>query len=219
MWTKTLFLLCAFLRVSQLQAQTETNTAPPEVPSMADRIAETGTATTEPRWTTYYTSTNQYAGYLDRDFTYQSAVSLPDPLQTRLCDFFRKEYRDTYNIFHHQTSEEDAIYDLINKVYDSQELFSVFHEYLEILTELEKMGSHILIHDIDFKKVDVKSYAKKLLTVEAVWSVHGTVRHLTHDHEQKNANCVQFKVSVDTQNGLKIKSSKVMAIDRFDLYQ
>jgi len=173
----------------------------------------------EPRWTTYYTSTNEYASYLENEFTYQSITPLPDSLKTRLCALFQTDYRNTYNIFKLKTEDENDIYDLIDKVYNTQELFSVFHEYLEILTELEGMGSFIIIHDVAFKKIDVKSYKKNQMTVEAVWSVHGTVRHITHDHEQQNANCVQFKIEIGDENELKISSSKVMSIDRFDLYR
>jgi hypothetical protein len=219
MRNKHIIFIGILLRLSTLQAQTEPENVSTNNSAAPNSPAETNAAQPEPRWTTYYSSTNEYASYLESNFTYESAVALPDSLQTRLLDFFRTDYRATYNIFKLKTTDEVAIYDMVDKIYETQELFSVFHEYLEILSELEGMGSHILIHDVSFKKIDVKRYKKNILTVEAVWSVHGTVRHITHDHEQQNANCVQFKIQVTDPTELKIMSSKVMSIDRFDLYK
>lgn len=172
-----------------------------------------------PGWTSYFVSTNPYAKYLNSEFSFESQIPLSPDLKETIIQLFRNDYTKSYDIFNYKTEDEDTIYELIDTIYGSQELFNVFHEYLEILTELEDMGSYIVIHEVDFKKIDVLKREKDTLTIEAVWTVNGTVRHITHDHNQQNANCVQFKVKVDNDDAPKINSSRVISIDRFDLYK
>jgi hypothetical protein len=171
------------------------------------------------RWTSYYISTNEYAEYLHEDFSYTSDVDLKPELNEKIQQFFLKNYRNTYDVLKLSTQDEDEIYDIINDTYHRRELFNSFREYMDMLTELERLGSSIKIHEIDFKKITVKGFEDNILTVEAIWTVHGTLHHTTHDHIQKNANCVQFKVEVSPDNELKVKRVNVISIDRFNLYQ
>lgn len=174
---------------------------------------------TQPRWKSYFISTNEYADYLHKDYAYVSEVKLPEELDTAVQNLFKRAYRNTYNALNLSTKDEDQIYDIVDGAYHDQELFNAFNEYMNMLNELEQMGSTINVHDVSFRKITVKDYTGDMLTVEAIWTVHGTLHHITHDHEQKNANCVQFKVQVSPENELKIKSVNVVSIDRFDLYQ
>jgi len=171
------------------------------------------------RWTSYYISTNQFSEYLNKEFHYESEVPLSKELEASIQSFFQTEYKNTYGVLKLTTKDEDHIYDTIESAYHQQELFGTFNEYMEMLTELEKMGSHIFIHNVEFRKITVKGFENNILTVEAIWTVHATLQHITHNHVQQNANCVQFKVQVSDGNQLKIKSSRVISIDRFNLRQ
>jgi len=176
-------------------------------------------AGTRPRWKSYFISTSKYAEYLHKDYAYATEVELPGELDTAVQKLFKRAYRNTYNALKLSTEDEDQIYDIVDKAYHHQELFDAFNEYMKMLNELEQMGSTIDVHDVSFRKITVKDYTADMLTVEAIWTVHGTLHHVTHDHEQQNANCVEFKVQVSPENQLKIKSVNVVSIDRFDLYQ
>lgn len=206
-------ILCGLLFVGQ-NARGTTNG-----PSGLQSVVANTNAAAKARWTSYYVSTNEYSKYLHEDFSYKSEVKLPKELDQKVQSFFKSDYRNTYTALKLSTEDEDQIYDIIDHAYHRQELFSTFHEYMDMLTELERMGSYIMIHDVDFKRIVVKGYENNTLTVEAIWTVHGTLHHITHNHDQKNANCVQFKVEVSPENELKIKSVNVVSIDRFNLYQ
>lgn len=171
------------------------------------------------RWTSYYISTNEYSDYLHKEFQFKSEIPLSKELEASITSFFQMDYKNTYSVLKLTTHDEDQVYDVIEEAYHQQELFNTFQEYMEMMTELERMGSHIFIHNVEFKRITVKSFEDNILTVEAIWTIHATLQHVTHNHDQQNANCVLFKVQVSENNDLKIKSSKVVSIDRFNLYQ
>jgi hypothetical protein len=171
------------------------------------------------RWRSYYVSTNEFAAYLHKAFSFESEIPLSKELEKSILSFFKTDYKNTYAVLRLASKDEDKIYDLIDSAYHQQLLFSTYQEYMEMLTELERMGSHILIRDVDFRKITVKALQNNLLTVEAIWTVHALLHHVTHDHEQQNANCVQFILEVSRNNELKIRSMKVISIDRFNIYQ
>jgi hypothetical protein len=206
-------ILCGFILIGS-EARGTTNAAiAPESAVINTNAAE------QARWTSYYISTNEYAEYLHEDFSYSSEVKLPADLDEKVQQFFKKDYRDTYDVLKLSTEDEDEIYDLIDHAYHRRELFNSFREYMDMLTELERMGSYINIHEIAFKKITVQGYEDNILTAEAIWTVHGTLHHITHNHVQKNANCVQFKIEVSPENELKVKRVNVISIDRFNIYK
>jgi len=191
---------------------------PPDIPSDLPLRLETN-ANNQVRWTTYYVSTNEFAPYLQKDFTFESNVSLHENLKESIQSFFESNFRNTYKVLALSTDDEDAIYDLIDQAYHRRLLFDTYQEYMEMLTELERMGSYILIRDVAFRRITVKNVAQNRLTVEAVWTVDALLHHVTHNHEQQNANCVQFILEVSNQNDLKIKAENIVSIDRFNIYQ
>lgn len=214
--TFALFLGCCLFLAANPVFSTDAESSDDTTPFTA-RVKPT--EGTQPRWTSYYISTNEYAEYLHKDYSYVTEVKLPPKLDTAVQDFFKELYRNTYNALKLSTEDEDKIFDIIDRVYHPQELYGQFHEYMTMLNELEKMGSSIDVHDVRFRKITVKDYTDNMLTVEAIWTVHGTLHHVTHAHEQKNANCVQFRIQVLPKNELKIRSIKIVSIDPFDLYQ
>ena len=216
-----LWLLCAVpvLLVPLASADNvPTPEIPPEIPSDLPLRLETN-ETGEVRWTTYYVSTNEFAAYLHKEFTFESEVPLSDELTEKIKAFFTSDYQDTYTVLRLTSNDEDQIYDIIEGAFHPQLLFETYHEYMEMLTELERMGSYILIRDVDFRRITVKRFENNLLTVEAVWTIDALLHHVTHNHEQQNANCVQFIIEVSRDNELKIRSANIVSIDRFNISQ
>jgi hypothetical protein len=209
----SLGILCGFILAGATAHGTSNSTAIPESAVINTNAAD------KVRWTSYYISTNKYSKYLHEDFSYTSNVTLPPELDQKVQQFFQKDYKNTYSVLKLSTQEEDEVYDIIDHAYHRRELFNNYREYMEMLTELERMGSSIDVNEVDFKKITVKGFEDNILTVEAIWTVHGTLHHKTHDHVQKNANCVEFKVEVSPDNELKIKKVFVISIDRFNIYR
>ena len=219
-------ILSGFLLVTPvlhiLQASPQnmpTNAIPPEVLASDLPFTFETNANAEIRWTTYYVSTNEFAAYLHKDFVFESEVPLREDLKDAIKAFFKSDYQNTYTVLRLTSHDEDDIYDIIESAYHRQLLFDTYQEYMEMLTELERMGSYILIRDVDFRRITVKSFENNLLTVEAIWTVHALLHHVTHNHEQQNANCVQFIIEVSNNNELKIRSANIVSIDRFNIYQ
>ncbi len=192
---------------------------PPDTISHDLPIAFETNTNNQIRWTTYYVSTNKFAPYLQKDFTFETHVSLADNVQDKIQDFFKSTFTNIYNVLGLTSEDEDAIYDIIDHVYHRQLLFNTYQEYMEMLTELEKMGSHILIREVAFRRITVKQFENNRLLVEAVWTVDALLHHVTHNHEQQNANCVQFIIEVSDDDELKIKAENIVSIDRFNIYQ
>lgn len=215
---KTVFLLLLAASALLVHSASAQDLTAQDIPTDVPVTIETN-ANNEIRWTTHYVSTNEFAPYLHKDFSFETDVSIDESLQQKIRTFFQEEFKNTYSVLGLQSSDEDQIYDVIESVYHRQELFDTYHEYVEMLTELENMGSYINIKDVTFRKLTVQQLTRDTVTVEAIWTVHALLHHVTHNHEQQNANCVQFVIDISDRDNLKIRSTNVVSIDRFNIYQ
>ena len=212
------WLLCAAPALLALSVSAQELIPPEDIPTDLPLYLETN-ETGEVRWTTYYVSTNEFSAYLHKDFTFETKVPLPEDLKQAIKAFFKSDYRNTYTVLRLTSEHEDEIYDIIESTHQRQLLFETYQEYMEMLTELEKMESYILIRDVDFRRITVKSFTNNRLLVEAVWTVDAILHHVTHNHKQQNANCVHFIIDVSNNTDLKIRSANIVSIDRFNIYQ
>ena len=188
---------------------------PSDLPMKLTKDEETG----EVRWTTYFVSTNEFAGYLHKDFTFESEVPLSDEFKQKIQTFFKSEFKKTYDVLALTSKDEDRVYDLINHAYHRRLLFATYQEYMETLTELERMGSHIRIEDVGFRRITVKRRENNRLTVEVVWTLDALLHHVTHNHKMQNVNCVQFVLEVSDDGKFRIISENIISIDRINIYQ
>jgi len=110
--------------------------------------------------------------------------------------------------------EEGDIYDVLARSVSGELLTDIFLETKRSLVLANQGGAQAKVKEVSLKKVEIlQGGAQGRITVEADWTVHGSVGHWGHIHQRSNRYLAKLTVAVDDEQW-KLMSMSVLQEER-----